>query len=154
MIEANQQMLEMMFQAALSNGTKLPSHLETILSEGLIEENGCWFLKALRKDSKENVEKFGDFTGLESYTNGVHVDLSHGQEFSELRDQGFLYVSYLRKLLKPNGRFRIVMSLGHVEGDTEDFTCTVRFHKVRDDEPPYTDDIEGFRSEAVLLFTT
>ncbi|MBL8712153.1 MAG: hypothetical protein JNM12_04580 [Alphaproteobacteria bacterium] len=154
MIQANQEMLQILFDAALPEKLVMPVHLEKILAEGLIEEDGCWFLAACRKGTEGSIKQFGDRTGLESYVNGVHIDvITDRVELPVLRQQGLLYVQALRKLLQPKGVFGIVMGISQVV-DMDDFSCTVRFYKVRSDEPSYAKDLDGFRDGAVLIFTT
>jgi hypothetical protein len=87
-----------------------------------------------------------DKTGFECFINHVHLPFAGTNEslISCLE-----YAATLQEALMPltqDRQFRVIVSL------PEDDDCTVRFHQIRPGEETMSEDIEGYKSEAILVF--
>jgi hypothetical protein len=99
-------------------------------------------------DPKKHVQitDFPDKTGFECSANHVHLPFVGTNEslISCLE-----YAATLQEALSPftqDRRFRVIVAL------PEDDDCTVRFHQIRPGENWIADDLEGYKSEAILVF--
>ena len=87
-----------------------------------------------------------DKTGFECFINHVHLPFDGRNEplISCLE-----YAATLQEALMPlatDRQFRVIISL------SEDDDCAVRFHQIRIGEHSMSEDLEGFKSEAILVF--
>jgi hypothetical protein len=92
-----------------------------------------------------------DKTGFECFINHVHLpfDGTNGTLLPCLE-----YATTLQKGLAsfaPDRQFRVILAFSEDE-KFPDSACTVRFHQVRPDENYLADDLEGYKSEAMLVF--
>ncbi|MFY9843053.1 MAG: hypothetical protein WA718_17530 [Terriglobales bacterium] len=91
-----------------------------------------------------------DRTGFECFINHVHLpfDGTNQTLISCLE-----YVATLQQTLMPltDRRFRVIVSLSE-DDESPKFACTVRFHQIRPGEDWIEEDIEGYKSEAMLVF--
>jgi len=108
--------------------------------------NGCVFLAREYTGLNEaTLEQFPDRTGLECFVNHVHFQVGRGGQSLE---SVFRYVSAVRSSLVSlgDGIFEIIVSIA-------DEKCVVRFHKWRSGESWLSEDLEGYKSEAMLSAT-
>ncbi len=106
---------------------------------------GCVFLKQGFKLSRVSQKHFPDKTGYECFVNHVHL-ASDGTRRSAVS-----CLEYCTKLdvglanFAPRQRFQILASFS-TDG------CVVRFHFIRPHETWISDDLEGYKSEAILSY--
>jgi hypothetical protein len=86
-------------------------------------------------------------TGFECFINHVHLPFSGTNEslISCLE-----YATTLEEALLPlteDRQFRVIVSLSEDDSD-----CAVRFHQIRPGEEWMSEDLDGFSSEAILVF--
>jgi hypothetical protein len=92
-----------------------------------------------------------DKTGFECFINHVHLPFDGTDEslISCLE-----HASTLQEALMPltgDRQFRVIVSLSE-DDEFPKSACTVRFHQIRRGENWIADDLEGSKSEAILLF--
>ena len=109
----------------------------------------------LKRDFEGNrhvkVTDFPDKTGFEHFVNHVHFPFTQTKE-SLLSSLG--YAESLRKSLLPlaeDRRLRVVLSISQDDRSPK-FACTVSFYTIRRGEILITDDLEEYKSEAILVF--
>jgi hypothetical protein len=107
----------------------------------------CVLLKSESERNKHlKVSDFPDRTGFECFVNHVHLPFTGSNESltSCLR-----YAATVQEALIPFTRdrhFRVIVTL------PDDDDCTVRFHQIRPGENWITEELEGYKSEAILVF--
>jgi hypothetical protein len=149
MITANQLMLQSMCDLLARQGQELSPHLKEYLAEGIIEEDGCWFLARKRRGNKQAVQAMQDRTGLECFVNKIYINGKDDTDFVRVQQQGFLLVTTLLGLLEPHGVFNIILDFSRTKSGS------VRFHQVRPAEARYLrPDSDEYLSNAMLVFTT
>ena len=75
LITANQLMLQSLCGLPVWQGRKLLERLRRRLDDGIIEEDGCWFLASERWANKQyTISQHQDRTGLERFINHLHID--------------------------------------------------------------------------------
>jgi len=143
---ANQAMLDLLRTLVAGAARPLASGLADLLREQLVQENGCWFLVALREGaSTTSLASFPDRTGFECFVNHIHIrDFLETSDAPECLRQGLRWAEHLRGKLEGHGKFNIIVSC-------DDTDCSVRFHRVRPGESWLLDDLEGYRAESVLV---
>jgi hypothetical protein len=108
--------------------------------------HGCVFLKREFKLSRVSQKHFPDKTGYECFVNHVHL------AYDGARRSAISSLEYCKRLdiglvkFAPKQEFQIIASFS-VDGST------VRFHKLRPREDYLADDLEGYKTEAILAFT-
>jgi hypothetical protein len=111
----------------------------------LVEVQGSVLIKSEFDGSKHiKLTHFPDRTGYEAFVNHVHFPLDDHRE-SLLKCLS--YVSNLQRELtaiSAGRRFLIIFS-------AEGTNCVVRFHQVRPNENWISEDLEGYKDEAILL---
>jgi hypothetical protein len=109
----------------------------------------------LKRDYEGNqhvkITDFPDKTGFECFLNHVHFPLTKTKDslLSRLR-----YADSLREALMPlaqGRRFRVILSISE-DDRSPTFTCTVRFHRIRQGEDWISEDLEAYKLEAILVF--
>jgi hypothetical protein len=119
-------------------------------SPSLVVTEGCVLLK--REGNRHvKITDFPDKTGFEHSINHVHFPFTQTKKslLSSLR-----YAASLRESLLPltEGRqFRVFLSVSQDDCSPK-FTCTVSFYTIRRGEILITDDLEEYKSEAILVF--
>jgi hypothetical protein len=113
----------------------------------------CVLLKKNWEPNKNHVKiaDYPDKTGFECFINHDHLPFTGTNEslISCLE-----YAAVLQRALMPltqDRRFRVMVSLS----ENDEFpksACTVRFHQIRPGEDSMSDDLEGYESEAILVF--
>jgi len=141
----NSRMVELLRQRRIS----LP--LDTIYTTAnseflpLVEVGGSVLIKREFDRNKHlKLAGFQDRTGYEAFVNHVHFPLDDHRE-SLLKC--LTYASNLQRELtaiSAGRRFLIILS-------AEGTNSTVRFHQVRPNENWLSDDLEGYKEEAILL---
>jgi hypothetical protein len=106
---------------------------------------GCVFLKREFKRSRVSQSHFPDKTGYECFVNHVHL------AYNGSRRSAATCLAYCTNLdiglskFAPRQRFQIVASFS-TDG------CVVRFHLIRRGENWISDDLEGYKQEAILCY--
>lgn len=127
---------------------KLNDALENLLSEGFIYDNGCYFLKSLRKQqSHVNELSFNDRTGYECFINSIHIDDYVGVNVFE---QALLFSDHLisKWNIQDNGLvIKIILS-------ETDFGFNLKFHLSRERENWINEnDVDKFE-EGLIIFSS
>ncbi|GMU01807.1 hypothetical protein KH5H1_59270 [Corallococcus caeni] len=131
----------------------LTPRMQALLDEGVVEDHGFW---VLRRAATENAPRIRpglqDATGYECFANKLHVSDFVGSFEEEpwarrlrLKDQvgyGLRLARELQRVLPADGRFVIILGCSNA--------CTLRFHLERPGEHWLTDDLEGYRRDALL----
>jgi hypothetical protein len=156
MITANQLMLQSLCGLPVWQGRKLSRRLTKHLDDGIIEEDGCWFLASERRANKQyTLSQFQDHTGLECFINHLHIDARNEHDFVRVLEQGFLLLNALLGLLEPHGVFKIILGFNRsADPDHQFMAGTVRFHKVRPAEEWLDTDLEKYQTDAIFVFAT
>lgn len=109
----------------------------------------------LRNDIERNrhikVSDLPDKTGFECFINHIHIPF---QGTKESLVSCLAHAVSIEKALIPlaeNRRFRVIVGISE-DDSSSDRTCTIRFHQIRSGEDWVADDLEGYKSEAVLVF--
>jgi hypothetical protein len=130
----------------------LDASLKSILSKGIIEMDGCYFLQALLPDGfdiKRAMLSSIDRTGLESEVNHIHLNDSikypdgNGKYFLE---QGIQYAFSLKASLPKSAKFKIILAYT-LEPIID---CNIRFYKQRNDEEWLKEDLDNY-NEAIFV---
>jgi hypothetical protein len=92
-----------------------------------------------------------DKTGFECFINHVHLPFDGTNEslISCLE-----YAATLQEALMPltgDRQFRVIVSLSE-DYEFPESACTVRFQQIRHGENSMSEDLEGYKSEAILVF--
>jgi hypothetical protein len=140
----------------------LRTALRRIVDSGLIENEGCFFLKALNIrtfDVKKALEKYEDKTGLECSTNNLYIQsIIYTTPCNAISDikfvlkQGIQYAIYLSKRISMFGHFKIILSLSLDSENPGIVDCSVRFHLIRQGENWISENLEDYCDDAVLVF--
>jgi hypothetical protein len=135
----------------------LDENLRHLLDSQIIEVENCFFLEVLWKKSPAvSLSLFPDRTGFECFINHIHIedylDSSNSTNLtSDLQlTNGFKFATKLKEKLaeyRPEVRFRVIIA-------SDDETCTVRFHKIRNNEHWLSDDLEEYQEEAICVMDT
>ena len=142
---ANTLMIERHGRDLVARDAALPRRLAAILAKGLVESEGCIFLKGMSAGYNSEVEEYcGDKTGYECFVNHIHID-DHTRKNMVLVAVTFLTkLSAMLKAQYPDYEFRGEIS----EGDS----VIVRFHRLRSGEQWLLDDLEKYKEEGVCEF--
>jgi hypothetical protein len=113
----------------------------------------CVLLKDQWAPNRQHVKitDLRDKTGFECFINHVHLPF-------EATNDTFVpcleYAATLQEALMPltqDRQFRVIVSLSEDDAFPKS-ACTVRFHQIRPGEECIAEDLEGYKSEAVLVF--
>jgi hypothetical protein len=153
MIKANQKMLQALYDLQISQGYQFCTQLKELLDAGLVEEEGCWFLKQCRLKNPHQLSDFQDRTGLECFINKIDIE---EEDSILLYEQGFALVHELQRILSAFGYFNIILSVSRTDIDDRPnfLTCNVRFHKVRKGESWLDENLEGYNDDGLFILTT
>ena len=128
-------------------GVAWPPTEEATISKPLELEfvEDCVLLKGQYERNKHvTMESCFDKSGYESFINHVHLPFL---ETKESLIDCLSYATALQRALLPlagSRRFRVMVAISD--------DCTVRFHEIRPGESPASDNIESYKSEAILVF--
>jgi hypothetical protein len=92
-----------------------------------------------------------DKTGFECFINHVHLPFDGT---NETLIPCLEYAATLQEALSPltqDRQFRVIVSLSE-DDEFHKSACTVRFHQIRPGKISISEDLEGFKSEAILVF--
>jgi hypothetical protein len=107
---------------------------------------GCVLLKTEYELNKHvKLAEFPDKTGLECFINHVHFRFTGT---NESLTSCLEYAAALQAVLASaaqDRRFRVIVGIN-------DNDCVVRFHQIRPGESWISEDLEGYKSEAVLVY--
>ena len=113
----------------------------------------CVLLKGQWEPNKQHVKitDLPDKTGFECFINHVHLPFDGT---NESLNSCLEYAATLQEALMPltgDRQFRVIVSLSE-DYEFPESACTVRFHQIRPDENWIAEDLEGYKSEAILVF--
>ena len=113
----------------------------------------CVLLKDQWEPNKRHakIADLFDGTGFECFVNHVHLPFDGSRESVIACLE---YAATLREVLgplTPDRRFRVIVSLEE-ESTFPKSACTVRFHQIRTGENSMSENLEGYASEAILVF--
>jgi hypothetical protein len=121
----------------------IPAQLPTL---EILED--CVLLKEHWEPNKHvKITDCFDRTGFECFVNHVHLPFAGTNEslVSCLKHAATLQEALMP--LTPDRQFRVIVGLREDDRD-----CTVRFHQIRPGEDWIAEDLEGYKSEAILVF--
>ena len=112
----------------------------------------CVLLKSQWEPNKNHlrIKDCPDKTGFECFINHLHLSFN-GTKESLISCLG--YVATLQEALSPLARgrqFRVIVSFSDNDAFPES-GCTVRFHQIRSGETWIAEDLEGYKSDAILV---
>lgn len=93
------------------------------------------------------VTDFTDKTGFECFVNLDHISYLGTKESLVFCLKHTAVLRDALMAVASDRRFRVILSISE-----EDHDCTLRFHQVRPRESWLSDNIEGYLSEAILVF--
>jgi hypothetical protein len=147
MTKMNQRMVKLLTKMGvdLSVLRSLPTSIEVpamkVVGESVLLQ--AEFARSMHITLKD----FEDRTGYECFVNHVHIPWKKGRR-SFLSVLGFIAAIKLSlDNYSVNKRFLILASFSDGE-------CTIRFHQVRQGEKWLADDLEGYKTEALLQIET
>jgi hypothetical protein len=113
----------------------------------------CVLFKSQWEPNKQHVKitDFPDKTGFECFINHVHLPF---EGTNESLISCLAYVATLQEALIPltqDRQFRVIVSLSEDDAFPTS-ACTVCFHQIRSGEASMSENLEGYKSEAVLVF--
>ena len=112
----------------------LPRASATLLEQGIIHIHDLYLLRALTSDARE-LDQHSDLTDVECSINHVHMEWHvDDQRLHDISRVAIRLATEIANLLTsnyPSEEFYVVVGI-----DEDDFH-TVRFYKVREDEPPW-----------------
>ena len=141
----------------------IPDKLLRLFADGFVETQNCilpqrmissseWLrLRPLLVDGGETE------TGAESFLSHIHIDsfLSEEATLEELARLGCDYAWLLRQQVLSScvpGTFRIIVSAELPDGEVPNSPqCTVRLHKIRNDQPWLSKDLEDYKLEGLMV---
>jgi len=135
------------------NNIKLEPKLASILAGGIVEIDGCYFLKELvpLEFNLEEAEKHAfDLTEIECDINHIHIGdyVSQSKDnIPKIIEQGTRYTLSLQELLPRDENFKVIQACTF----EPIFDCNVRFHKQRVGEKWVMDDIEKYEEAVMVL---
>jgi hypothetical protein len=146
----NESMSALLRRAGLAWPLTAPTFQRQLPTLEIFED--CVLLKNQRDPNYHvNIADCFDRTGFECFINHVHLPFSRTREslmscleYAETLEQALMP-------LTPDRRFRVMVALPK-DDESPESACTVRFHQIRTGENWIADDIEGYKSEAVLVF--
>jgi hypothetical protein len=98
--------------------------------------------------ARRQLSDFPDRTGYECFVNHVHID-DYVSDASPpaLAALGVAFAERLCDALTAHGgKFAVIVS-------SDDTSCSVRFHRLRDGEQRVADNLESYRDEGVLVIS-
>jgi len=134
---------------------QLSRRLVELLDSGFTRVDRCVFLKAQEKlRGNGKLEDFPDRTGYECFVNHIHVEdyLDQSDNVSQLvrLGQGVAFAYQMKEGLSSfsaNENFRLIVS-------SDELSCSVRFHVIRNAEEWLSSDINSYEHEAILVLDT
>ena len=129
--------------------------LMTILEAGIVSQRNAFLLVRLMSETTEE-HHFQDLTDKECSINHFHVQdyLPSGIDLRRCLTEAIAFVKALEESLTSqySSVFRIILACDNDEPSN----CVIRFHKLRDDEPPWLliDKLEDYAEEAILVIDT
>jgi hypothetical protein len=113
----------------------------------------CVLLKDQWAPNRQHVKitDLPDRTGFECFINHVHLPF---EGTNETLIPCLEYAAALQEALMPltqDRQFRVIVSLSQDDAFPKS-ACTVRFHQIRPGENWISEDLEGNKSEAILIF--
>lgn len=148
MEKANQQMKKMLLGITEDEIPEiLKPEFQKIVNGGILEENGCYFLKVLyEKKGNATINEFPDKTGYECFVNHIHIDdLVENPKLEDAIAFSKILITSIKKYLNNSAQtISVIISW-------DEMSQTIRFHLKRNGENWLTDDLEEYTEEAILL---
>ena len=150
----NEVMCEALAIAALEH-IALADKLKSILSQPIEERDGMFIQKTAPAEISSRMRaNLQDRTGLECFINHIHIedylDDNEKRTSAGILLQGLTYAISLRQKLRgthSGASFNIILTQSAE-------SCSVRFHKIRENESWLRNDIEDYTDEGVCLLRT
>jgi len=148
-IKANRKMQRLLSKEI--GADRLDPELLALLQSGFSNRYGCIFYAGFEQSvsSRARRKELWDKTGIECSANHIHLeDYVKLDPLVQFR-QAVLFVKQLARLLGrsyPRTSFRVILSVNR-DG------AIVRFHKVRAGEEWLSDDLEGYKDDALYVLT-
>ena len=139
----------------LEDSKQLSRKLEELLDAGFSRADGC-VLQTVQVHLRGNarLEDFPDRTGYECFVNHIHVedyfDEDGSSDLLARLGQGIAFANNLKERLSAfsaNENFRLIVS-------SDESSCSVRFHVIRDGEEWLSPDLNRYQQEAILVIDT
>ncbi len=113
----------------------------------MVLHDGCYVLKEIFEANPHiHLDQYADRTAYESFMNHMHIKDDHGNRLPV----AFAYMQRVSELLRrdfPGEQF-----IGVISSTRKGRDCVVGFYGKHEGEPPLlTDDLEGYKTEAVCL---
>ena len=136
MIQANRKMMKRLEN--IKKPRNFDRHLSKLLRYGFAEKNGCLLLKYCAANGSRFSESGMDKTGYEAFINHEHVrSISQGWEYAK---------KLAARLKRRRGRFVVIVSF-------DGKGATVRFHKLRRNEPTWlAADLESYKEAVAVVY--
>ena len=140
---------------SLDDPKSLNRKLAELLDSGFTRADGC-VLHAAQEKLRGNatLEDFPDRTGYECFVNHIHVEdyLDGSDIFGQVArlGQGIAFGYNLKEKLSSfsaNESFRVIVS-------SDESSCSVRFHVIRNGEEWLSSDLDSYENEAILVIDT
>ncbi len=132
----------------------LDPNLSSILDSGIREVNGAYLFAKLEGSEAEPSSQFMDLTDYEYMVNHIHLEFNLMPQSRKnpriLVRNGVVFADRLRTKLAsafPKIPFRIILSFR----SHPILTCVVRFHRIRNNQEPISDNLEDYKSDAMMV---
>lgn len=142
------------------NSVPVPDKLISQLAAGFKEVDGCVVPSGFEPDPQgwtEHLRRGLDETGFECLLSKTYLQdfFTRDISLSELCRVGLAYGFYLRKAISESqvfGQFRFIVDAQLPDrDDSQEHACSVRFHKLRPDQPYLLEDLESYKHNALLV---
>lgn len=110
----------------------------------LVEDGDSVFLKEAFLHRSVEPSQFPDLTGFEAFINHIHLPYNGSRQSLRSALNYCADLAAALNRLNPGVTFRIILGVTDQE-------CTVRFHRVRDNEEWVSQNLEGYE-EAILVW--
>jgi len=146
LLRANKLMMEQYAPFLIVTDVALPNHLSTILKSGLIEKDGCVFIRALiSKCSTINQNDFPDKTGYECFVNHIHIEEVEIEKTIKIAVKFFANLKNIIKNFGIDNSVRGIISVNETD-------LTVSFHLLHPNERWLAEDLDGYKEECIAEF--
>lgn len=127
------------------HGEPATSEVRQYVSEGVVSEDGCLFLRSLLRTVEQgDLGALPDRTGKECYVNHLHFgDLSAHLTIEEQLHEAVRFAGAVGRVA-PERPLRFIVACAKDE-------CVARFHVLREGEVWICDDLESYPAEAIVV---
>ena len=128
-----------------------PSALATDTPELEVFEDCVLLKNEFARNRHVKIPELPDKTGFECFINHVHLPFRSTKKSLVSCLSHAVAIETALTPLAQNRQFRVIVGISENDSSPE-FSCTIRFHQIRSGEEWVADDLEGYESEAVLVF--